>query len=376
MPNISFIDLAAQRKRIADKIDTAVLEVVHGGQYIMGPQIDKLERQLTAFCGTKHCISCSSGTDALVLVLMAKGVHTGQAIFVPAFTFIATAEVVSWLGAVPFFVDVREDTFNIDPDSLEQAITDAKEQGLQPSGIISVDLFGQPADYPRIMEIAQRNGLWVLADAAQSFGAKLDGKPVGTWGIATATSFFPAKPLGCYGDGGAVFTDDDEMAEVIDSLRIHGKGHHQYDNIRVGMNARFDTLQAAVLIEKLNIFPDELNARQGIAERYYAGFDGKATVPRLMAGATSSWAQYTLRLPEHVDRSAFIAHCRAAGVPTAIYYPIPLSQQQAYRHYPTVRGGVPVSERLSRSVVSLPMHPYLEPKLQDYIIETAVRRLS
>lgn len=371
-PSIAFIDLQAQRERIASEIDKAVLEAVHEGHYIMGPQIKALESALAAFCGAKYCVTCSSGTDSLAMVLMAKGVKPGQAVFVPAFTFIATAEVVAWMGAVPYFVDVLEDSFNMDPASLARAIKEAKEAGLEPAGVIPVDLFGQPADYNTIMPIAQEHGLWVMADAAQGFGAQLDGKKVGQWGLATSTSFFPAKPLGCYGDGGAIFTDDEDLASVLRSIRVHGKGSDKYDNVRVGMNARLDTVQAAILLEKLKIFPDEITRRQAVAQRYHEGLADIVSVPRLIDGATSAWAQYTLVLPEGADREAFAVHCKAAGVPTAVYYPIPLSRQSGYSHFPSVSGGVPVSEKLSGAVISLPMHPYLEPETQDYIID-AVR---
>jgi dTDP-4-amino-4,6-dideoxygalactose transaminase len=371
-PSIAFIDLQAQRERIAGALDKAVLEAVHEGQYIMGPQVKALESELAAFCGAKYCVTCSSGTDSLAMVLMAKGLKAGQAVFVPAFTFVATAEVVAWVGAVPYFVDVLEDSFNMDPASLARAIKEAKEAGLEPAGVIPVDLFGQPADYNAIVPIAEEHGLWVMADAAQGFGAQLDGKKVGQWGLATSTSFFPAKPLGCYGDGGAIFTDDEELASVLRSIRVHGKGSDKYDNVRVGMNARLDTLQAAILLEKLKIFPDEITRRQTVAQRYHEGLADIVSVPRLIDGATSAWAQYTLVLPEGADREAFAARCKTAGVPTAVYYPIPLSRQTGYSHFPSVSGGVPVSEKLSGAVISLPMHPYLEPETQDYIID-AVR---
>ncbi len=375
-PNIPFIDLAAQRARIADKIDAAVLNAVHDGKYIMGPQVKELEEKLAKFCGAKYCVSCSSGTDSLALILMAKNVGAGDAVFVPSFTFVATAEVIAWVGATPFFVDVLEDSFNMDPKSLDKAITEAKQQGLKPTGIMPVDLFGQPADYRQITAIAEENDLWVLADAAQGFGAKLDDKPVGTHGLATSTSFFPAKPLGCYGDGGAVFTDDAELADIMRSLRVHGKGSNKYDNVRIGMNARLDTLQAAILLEKLDIFADELEARHKVAMRYNDALREVAQVPDLINGATSAWAQYTLVLPEGANRDEISAYCKKAGVPTAVYYPIPLSQQEGYKHFPVVSTGTPVADALSSNVLSLPMHPYLELETQDYIIETVKNALA
>lgn len=362
---IPFIDLAAQRRRLGSRIEAAIARVLDHGRFILGPEVVEVETALAAFCGAQFCISCASGTDALALVLMAKEIKPGDAVFVPAFTFVATAEVVAWLGATPVFVDVLPDTFTIDPRSLEAAIADAPRRGLVPKAVIPVDLFGQPADYREIEPIAEAAGLFVLADAAQSFGAALDGRPVGAIGSASATSFFPAKPLGCYGDGGAVFTDDGELAARIQSLRVHGQGTDRYDNVRIGMNGRFDTLQAAILIEKLGIFEDEIAARQRIAARYSEALCSVARVPVLLEGATSVWAQYTILLG---NREAVAAACAAAGVPTAIYYPLPLSRQIGYRHYPSAPGGVPVSEDLSGKVLSLPMHPYLDEATQDRII--------
>lgn len=366
---IPFIDLQSQRLAMGAAVDEAILKVVHSGAYIMGPEVIELEKQLGEFCGAKHVLSCANGTDALGLVLMAKGVGPGDAVFVPAFTFVATAEVVAWVGATPVFVDVLEDTFNMDPAHLAASIKWARNNGLRPVAVIPVDLFGQPADYQAILPIAEAEGLWLMSDAAQSFGAKLNNRAVGTYGVATATSFFPAKPLGCYGDGGAVFTDDDELIEILRSIRIHGQGSDKYENVRIGMNGRLDTIQAAVLIEKLKIFPAEIEARQRIADRYNEGLQDVARVPRLMAGATSVWAQYTLLLK---DRAKVAAACKDAGVPTAIYYPIPLSHQEGYKHFPTGPDGVPVSEKLSGQVLSLPMHPYLTEAAQDRII-AAVR---
>ena len=368
---IAFIDLAAQRRRIGAAMDEAILNVVNHGGYIMGPEVKQLEADLSAFCGAKHVISCANGTDALALVLMAKGVKPGQAILCPSFTFAATAEVVAWLGAVPVFVDCLADTFNLDPASLEQGIATARQLGLKPVGVIPVDLFGQPADYDPIEQICTREGLWVLCDAAQGFGAEYRGRKLGTIGMATSTSFFPAKPLGCYGDGGAVFTDDDELAAIMRSLRVHGQGSDKYDNVRIGMNGRLDTMQAAVLIEKLKIFPDEIAARQRVAQRYTEMLGDVAIVPALLEGCTSVWAQYTLRLAGR-DRDALAATLKAKGVPTAVYYPKPLHQQTAYKKFPSAGNGLPVSERLAAEVISLPMHPYLEPAVQNRII-SAVR---
>jgi dTDP-4-amino-4,6-dideoxygalactose transaminase len=366
---IEFADLAAQRRRIADEIDAAVRRVLEHGKYILGPEVGELEERLAAFAGVAFCVSCSNGTDALALVLMAQGIGAGDAVLVPAFTFVATAEVVAWAGATPVFVDVLPDSFNMDPASLEAGIAVARAAGLRPRAVIPVDLFGQPADYARLSPIAERAACLVLADAAQSFGATLDGRRAGGFGLATATSFFPAKPLGCYGDGGAVLTNDAELVGVMRSLRVHGQGSDKYDNVRIGMNGRLDTIQAAILLEKLKIFESEIDARQRVAARYDAAFDGAAQIPAVIAGATSAWAQYTLVVE---DRDRVAAACTAAGVPTAVYYPIPLSRQTGYRHFPVAAGGVPVSERLSQHVISLPMHPYLSEAAQDRIV-AAVR---
>jgi dTDP-4-amino-4,6-dideoxygalactose transaminase len=368
---IPFIDLGAQRRRLGASVNDAIMRVVDHGGYIMGPEVFALEADLAAFCGARHVISCANGTDALALVLMAKNVRPGDAILCPSFTFAATAEVVAFLGATPIFVDVRDDTFNMDLASLEAGLRTAREHGLRAVGVIPVDLFGQPADYDAIEPFCAREGLWILSDAAQSFGATYKGRKIGTIGEATSTSFFPAKPLGCYGDGGAVFTDSDELAEVLVSLRIHGQGVDKYENVRVGMNGRLDTMQAAVLIEKLKIFPDEIIARDRIARRYNDALRDVAIVPEVMEGATSVWAQYTLRIPGF-DRGAFQAGLKDKGVPTAIYYPKPLHRQIAYGHHPVAGNGLPVSDRLAHEVISLPMHPYLDEETQDRVI-AAVR---
>jgi dTDP-4-amino-4,6-dideoxygalactose transaminase len=370
---IAFIDLKAQRRRIGRRMDEAIQRVVDHGGYIMGPEVAELEKKLAAFCEARHCVSCSNGTEALALVMMALEIGPGDAVFMPAFTFVATAEPAAWLGATPVFVDIVEDSFNMDPAGLEAAVAQAKKDGLAPKMVIPVDLFGQPADYRAILPVAERLGLIVLSDAAQSFGARLDNRRVGTYGRATTTSFFPAKPLGCYGDGGAVFTDDDELAATMKSLRVHGQGSDKYDNVRIGLNARLDTIQAAVLLEKLAVFEEEIEARQRVADRYAAGLAKVAKVPALAANATSVWAQYTIRVR---DRDRLAKVCKEAGVPTAIYYPIPLSQQTGYKHFPSAPGGVPVSERLAKDVIALPMHAYLAPETQDYIIDTVRSALA
>lgn len=368
-PKIAFIDLAAQQQRIRPKIDAAVKRVLDHGQYIMGPEIGRFEQDLSAFCGAKHSIACSNGTDAIALCLMAKGVKAGDAIFCPSFTFASTAEVVAWLGATPYFVDIHEDTYNMDVDSLRIAIASARAADHDPVGVIAVDLFGQPADYDLLEPVAEAEGLWLLCDAAQGFGATYKDRKVGTIGEFTSTSFFPAKPLGCYGDGGAIFTDSDEVNEVLRSMVVHGKGEDKYDNVRIGMNGRLDTMQAAILIEKLAIFPEEIEARNRIARRYSNALSNVVTTPVVMDGCVSVWAQYTVRVPG-LDRGKVIAALNARGVPTAVYYPKPLHQQTAYKHYPSATGGLPVSERVAQEVFSLPMHPYLDEDTQDFIIDS------
>ncbi len=364
---IQFIDLNAQRLKMGQAVDTAILDVVNHGGYIMGPEVAALEKQLADFCGAKHCISCANGTDALVMILMAKNIGPGDAVFVPTFTFAATAEAVALCGATPVMVDIQPDSFNMCSKSLQQAIKVTRDNNLTPRCVISVDLFGQPADYTEIEAICAKHDVWLLADAAQSFGASYQGRDVGTIGLATATSFFPAKPLGCYGDGGACFTDDDALAQTLQSIRVHGKGTHKYDNARIGLNARLDTLQAAVLIEKLKLFPQELLDRQKVATRYNEALSDVAITPTLRADNTSSWAQYTLRI-EGMDRDGVAEQLKAKGVPTAVYYPKPLHQQTAYQHFPRATNILPVAEKLAAQVLSLPMHPYMDTATQDYII--------
>jgi dTDP-4-amino-4,6-dideoxygalactose transaminase len=369
---IPFIDVAAQRRRLGRSVDDAIARVLGHCQFILGPEVGAFEADLAAFCGARHAVTCASGTDALVLVLMAKGIGPGDAVICPSFTFTATAEVVALVGATPVFADVEETTFNLDPDSLRRACVAARKLGLRAKAVIPVDLFGQPAAYDRITPIAEAEGLFVLDDAAQAFGATYKNRRLGALAPATATSFFPAKPLGCYGDGGAVLTDDEELAQVMRSLRVHGEGRDKYDCARIGLNGRLDTIQAAVLIEKLKIFPEEIVARERVARRYCAGLADLAAVPRLAHGSTSVWAQYTIRLPAGT-RDDLAAALKSQGIPTAIYYPIPLHRQRPYQGFPVAEGGAPVSERLAGEVISLPMHAYLDDATQDRII-TAVRR--
>ncbi|MEL7543792.1 MAG: DegT/DnrJ/EryC1/StrS family aminotransferase [Pseudomonadota bacterium] len=366
---IAFIDLKAQQARIRGELERAMMRVLDHGGYIMGPEVKALEAELAAHCGCSDVISCSSGTDALLMIMMAQGIGPGDAVICPAFTFTATPEVIPLLGATPVFADVRRDTFNIDVDRLEDALGAARDAGLKPKALVAVDLFGQAAEYDKISAFAAEHGLWVLADAAQGFGASIGSQRVGTFGLATATSFFPAKPLGCYGDGGAIFTDDAGLAERLRSIRVHGKGNGKYDNVRIGVNGRLDTVQAAVLLEKLKIFTDEVERRNAIAARYTEALEKKPglVVPRVLEGYTSVWAQYTLRI-ESGQRDAFAHDLKEQGVPTAIYYPKPVHQQVAYDNFPAARNGLPAATALSDEVISLPMHPYLTPETQDRII--------
>jgi dTDP-4-amino-4,6-dideoxygalactose transaminase len=372
---IPFIDVAAQRRRLGHAIDDAVARVLAHCQFIQGPEVHVLEAELAAFCGARHAIGCASGTDALLLVLMAWQIGPGDAVVCPSFTYHATAEMVALLGATPIIADVLPDTFNLDPASCERAIATAKRLGLNPRAIIPVDLFGLPADHDAIAAIAAEHRLLVLDDAAQAFGASYRGRRLGTMATATATSFFPAKPLGCYGDGGAVLTDDDALAARVKSIRLHGEGADRSEAARIGITGRLDTIQAAVLIEKLKIFPDEIEARNRVAARYLAALADIVIVPRIGNQSTSVWAQYTVRLkPGRRDRVA--AALKTEGIPTAIYYSKPLHRQPAYKHFPIADGGVPVSDRLADEVLSLPMHAYLEPPVQDRIIDAVRRNLD
>jgi dTDP-4-amino-4,6-dideoxygalactose transaminase len=373
--SIAFIDLAAQQRAIRPRIDAAIARVLDHGSYIMGPEVKTLEADLSAFCGAAHTISCANGTDAIAMVLMAKGVRPGDAVFVPSFTFAATAEAVIWLGATPIFVDSLAHTFNIDPASIEQAVVLARRLNLNPKAIIPVDLFGLPAEYDAIEVIAAEHDLFVLCDAAQSFGATYKGRRVGTLGLATTTSFFPAKPLGCYGDGGAIFTEDEELASLLRSIRSHGQGSHKYDYVRVGLNGRLDTIQAAILIEKLKVFADEIKAREQIAKRYNEALSAHTIVPQIPEELSSVWAQYTLCLPTS-RRDSIADALKGDGVPTAIYYPKPLHLQDAYKHFPIAGNGLPTCEKIALEVLSLPMHPYLDRPMQERIIVSVMEAVA
>ena len=367
---IPFIDLQTQRNRLGQRLENAILTAVRSGQWILGAPVMELEEKLARFAGVKHAVACANGTDALLLMLKAWGVGPGDAVFVPAFTFAASAEVVALAGATPVFVDVLPDTFNIDPASLETAIAQVRRDGeLTPRVVIAVDLFGQSADYRKIAPIAAAEHLRLLCDSAQSFGATLDGRSTVSFGDAATTSFFPAKPLGCYGDGGACFTNDDEVATALRSLRMHGQGSDAYEHPRIGVNSRLDTIQAAILLEKLAIFADELEARDRIAQVYNRSLANRSVrVPRVIQGARSVWAQYTLRVQ---DRAKLQAELRDAGIPTRIYYPAPLPHQPAYSRFPSAP--IPETTRLCGEVVSLPMHPYLSDSDQQRITDAVTK---
>ncbi len=362
---IPFVDLRAQQARLKPVIDARMAAVLDHGQVIMGPEVTELETALAKRVGARHGIACASGTDALLIALMAAGVGAGDAVFLPAFTFTATAEVVLTAGAVPVFVDVDPSSFNIDAEELERRI-DAVSNSLRPRVVIAVDLYGSPADYDGLKAVAERHDLVVLADAAQSLGGRLHDVPVGRLAPITATSFFPSKPLACYGDGGALFTDDDALAEVMRSIRAHGKGTGKYDIVRAGLNSRLDTLQAAILLAKLTVFDDELAARQRITARYDERLRDLVTVPARRNGSQSAWAQYTIQT-DH--RDALAAGLKARGIPTAIYYPLPMHLQTAYSPYGDGAGAYPVSEALCGYVLSLPMHPYLNDATIDRICD-------
>ena len=367
---IAFIDLQAQRARIADKIDAAIASVLAHGAFIQGPEVKTLEAQLAAFCGAKHTVANANGTDALALPLMAWGIGPGDAVFCPSFTFAATAEIVPWVGATPVFVDVLPDTYNMDPQSLSAAIEGVLKEGkLKPKVVIAVDLFGQPADYPAIDAIAKQHGLKLIADSAQGYGCTMNGKHPMAWADVTTTSFFPAKPLGCYGDGGATMSNSDEDVAAMRSFAVHGAGTDKYDNIRIGMNSRLDTIQAAILIEKLAIFSDEIVARNKIADRYAQMLEGLVRTPTVIDGGVSTWAQYVV---EAEDRAGLVGALQEAGVPSAQYYPKPLHQQTAYRPFPVGAGGMKVSDDIATRVLALPMHPYLDEATQGKIAD-AVR---
>ena len=359
---IPFIDLKAQQKLIREKIDERIKIVLDHGQYILGPEVKELERKLSIYTNSEFVLCCSSGTDALLLALLGLKLKAGEGVIVPAFSFASSAEVMPLLGAIPIFIDIEDDTFNIDPSKLADAFNTATEMGIIVKGIMSVGLFGQPADMDPINEFAKNNNLWVLDDAAQSFGGKYHGNNVGNLCEVTATSFFPAKPLGCYGDGGAIFTNDPEIYEIANSSHVHGMGKSRYEYDRIGMNARISTIQAAILLEKLEIFPSELNKRQAVANNYYKHLNDlnlKIKLPLLKSKFISSWAQYTIILPDNINRDKLQESLKFKDIPTAVYYPIPLNEHKPYKGYPVSKSGLTNTNYLARNVLSLPMHPYL-----------------
>jgi dTDP-4-amino-4,6-dideoxygalactose transaminase len=381
--SLLFIDLQAQRLRIKSEIDAAIAGVVEGGRYVLGPEVGELEKQLATWCGASHSVSCANGTDALALALMAWELTPGDAVFCPSFTFVATAQVVPWLGATPVFVDIDAATYNMDPASLRAEIETVKAAGkLTPKVVIAVDLFGQPANYPEIKAICDEFGLKLIADTAQGYGCTLNGQHPSDWADIATTSFFPAKPLGCYGDGGAIITNDAALAERIESLRVYGKVtptdaatrnfHHdpKYLSLRVGMNSRLDTIQAAILLEKLKIFADEIDRRQVVADRYAAGLRGGVKgVPGVIEGGRSVWAQYVI---EHDNRDGLQAHLADQGIPTMVYYPVPIHQQDFALKYAPPKGHLNVTETASQHVLALPMHPYLSEADQDRVISAVL----
>ena len=369
---MDFIDLAVQQRRISEKLNANIARVLSHGQYINGPEVRELEAALTAYVGAKHAVGCASGTDALIMALMALEIGPGDAVFTTPFTFVATAEVISLLGATPVFVDIDSATFNIDPAKLEQAIEAVEKNDpalhplpgaaggkFRPRAVIPVDLFGLPADYDAIEAVAARRGIAVIEDAAQSFGGEYKGRKACSFGAIACTSFFPAKPLGCYGDGGMCFTDDDRLAEFLRSIRVHGQGSDKYENVRIGINGRLDTLQAAILLAKFAIFPEEIDLRQEVFRRYNGLLSGSVTTPEIPEGCKSAWAQYSILARNSAERSDLMAKLKEAGIPTAIYYPKPLHRQTAFSGLGYKEGDFPVSEDCARRIFSLPMHPYL-----------------
>ena len=370
---IPFIDLKTQQKYIRSKIDKRIKRVLDHGQYILGPEVKELENELSRFSNSKHVLCCSSGTDALLLALLGLKLQPGDGVIVPSFTFASSAEVMPLLGAVPIFIDVEETTFNLDPTKLKDTLDTANEMGVQVKGIMSVGLFGQPADMNPIKDFAIKNDLWVLDDAAQSFGGEYDNQKVGNLCEVTATSFFPAKPLGCYGDGGAIFTNDEEIYEIANSSHVHGMGKTRYEYDRIGMNARMSTIQAAILLEKLEIFPSEIKKRQEVVDNYnkhLSKLNLGLKLPYLKDKFKSSWAQYTVILPDDINRELLQEKLKLKNVPTAVYYPIPLNEHEPYNQYPVSKAGLETTYKLSKTVLSLPMHPYLQEKDIIYITQS------
>lgn len=360
-------DLAAQRERLEPGLSVAIQRVLDHGQFVLGPEVTQLERELEAFCGAPHAVTCANGTDAIELVMMAEGIGRGDAVVTPSFTFVATAEAVATAGATPIFADIDPKTFNLDASSVVRCLDTARASGLNPKAVIAVDLFGLPADYEALRQVCDTYHVLLIADAAQSFGGRSPAGAAGTLGDYTTTSFFPSKPLGCYGDGGAVFTADRARADLLTSLRFHGKGSDKYDNVRLGINSRLDTIQAAILLQKLTVFRDELVQRNLVAQRYTQPLAKQLATPRVPEGFSSAWAQYTLRCDDSDQRRRIQAACEANNIATAVYYPKALHQQTGYKHLPTDPAGLTSSEHLADRVLSLPMHPYLTATDQEFV---------
>ena len=369
--SIPFIDLKAQYALVEEDVRKGIDAVLEHGAYIMGPEIAEIENRLSSYSAVRHAVACASGTDALIMALMALEVGPGDAVFTSPFTFMATAETIALLGATPVFVDVDPVTFNIDPDALRRKIGEIKDNHseLTPKGIIAVDIFGQPADYDRIEPLAHNNGLFLIVDAAQSFGATYKGRPVCSLGDMACTSFFPAKPLGCYGDGGMVFAHNDELHKLLLSIRVHGMGGDRYENVRLGINGRMDSIQAAVLLAKFELFPEELEKRQQVADRYQALLADveHLVTPVIAEGCTSAWAQYSVLARDTAHRSELMDRLKQNGIPTAIYYPLPLHLQKAFAGLGGKPGDLPVCEGIGERIFSLPMHPYLKESDQEAI---------
>ena len=366
---MDFIDLKTQQSKIREKIDKRIKSVLDHGKYIMGPEVLELEEKLASYVGMEYCLSCSSGTDALLIPLLANGIGHGDAVITTPFTYIATAEVMALLGAKPIFVDIYESTYNLNPDGIESAIKYAEHRGLNPKAIIPVDLFGLPARYRMINKLAKRHNLLIIEDAAQGFGGAIREKKAGSFGDISSTSFFPAKPLGCYGDGGAIFTNNEELAKIMKSIRVHGSGFDKYENIRVGINGRLDTIQAAILLEKLSIFNDELVLRNQVADYYKNNINSIFTKPFIPDGYMSSWAQYSLLANSESERNEIMSILSNANIPSMIYYKLPLHLQTVFKKLGYRDGDFPISEKTSKQIFSIPMHPYLDNDKQNRIIE-------
>ena len=370
---MEFKDLKTQYMRHREAIDSAVRRNMEAGQFIGGGAVTSLEKRLADYVGVKHCISCANGTDALLLALMAWGVGEGDAVFVPDFTFFSTAEVVPWIRAGLVFVDIDADTFNMSPKALEEAVERVKKEGrLTPRAVIAVDLFGQPAEYGRIRQITEQYGMFLLEDGAQGFGGRIGEIRACSWGDISSTSFYPVIPLGCYGDGGAIFTDNDEWAALIRSYKVHGKGSDKYDNVRIGMNSRLDTIQAAVLLEKLSFFDEELKEMNRVASVYTGRLQGKVKTPLILPGYYSSWAQYTVQFTDEHQRKAAMGNLKAVGIPSVIYYVKPLHLQTAFMDLTKEGTQCSVTERICATCLSLPMHPYLQEEEVETICNVLV----